>query len=154
VVIASGTYGWRRYRVEAETAGKRRLSGQVTWWFGGFYNGRLHQIEIEGRWSPSAMFTLEWSAERNIGRLPAGRFVQDLVGVRTQVNFSPDLTVSSFVQYDNESRSLGSNTRLRWTFRPAGELFFIYNHNVVDRLDRWHLESNQLLVKWQYAWRS
>jgi hypothetical protein len=153
VVIASGTYGWRRYRVEAETAGKRRLSGQVTWWFGGFYNGRLHQIEIEGRWSPSAMFTLEWSAERNIGRLPAGRFVQDLVGVRTQVNFSPDLTVSSFVQYDNESRSLGSNTRLRWTFRPAGELFFIYNHNVVDRLDRWHLESNQLLVKWQYAWR-
>ena len=45
------------------------------------------------------------------------------------------------------------NTRLRWTFRPAGDLFVVYNHNVQSLQDRWHLESNQLLVKLQYAWR-
>jgi hypothetical protein len=45
------------------------------------------------------------------------------------------------------------NTRLRWTFTPVADLFLFYHHNVRDRLDRWRLESNQLLVKLQYAFR-
>ncbi len=153
VVVAAGTYEWRRYRAEVESTAKRPLSGQITWWFGGFYDGRLDQIEVESRWSPSPLFTLELSGERNVGRLPADRFVQDRLGVRLQLNVSPDLTVSSYVQYDNESDSIGSNTRLRWTFRPQGDLFIVYNHNVVNRLDRRRLESNQLLLTLQYAWR-
>jgi hypothetical protein len=48
---------------------------------------------------------------------------------------------------------VGLNTRLRWTFKPSGDLFIVYNHNVQSQLDRWRLESNQLLVKLQYAWR-
>ena len=39
------------------------------------------------------------------------------------------------------------------TWRPLGDLFVIYNHNVRERLDRWALDSNQLLVKLQYAFR-
>jgi hypothetical protein len=39
VSIAPGSYQWRRYRLEAGTAQKRRLYTQLTWWFGGFYDG-------------------------------------------------------------------------------------------------------------------
>jgi hypothetical protein len=35
----------------------------------------------------------------------------------------------------------------------AGDLFVIYNHNLHDVADRWQLDSNQLLVKFQYAFR-
>jgi hypothetical protein len=42
---------------------------------------------------------------------------------------------------------------LRWTFSPFGELFLVYNYNVVDRLDRWALDSTQLMAKVQYALR-
>jgi hypothetical protein len=69
------------------------------------------------------------------------------------LNISPDLSISSYVQYDTDSHSLGANTRLRWTFRPVADLFVVYNHNVRSLLDRWQLESNQLLVKVQYAFR-
>ena len=74
------------------------------------------------------------------------------------MNVSPDLQLNSFVQYDNESRDVGTNTRLRWTFTPAGELFVVYNHNVqtidpVTGLRHWAFASNQLLVKLQYALR-
>ncbi len=72
---------------------------------------------------------------------------------RVLVNFSPDLQVNSFVQYDNDSRTVGMNTRLRWTFDPLGDVFVVYNHNVEDFTDRWELESNQLIVKIQYAFR-
>jgi hypothetical protein len=55
------------------------------------------------------------------------------------------------MKYDTES--VGTNTRLRWTFTPVADLFVVYNHNVCDILDRWRLDSNQLLVKVQYAFR-
>ena len=87
------------------------------------------------------------------GSLPSGDFTQELVSMRLRINFSPDLQVNSFVQYDNESRLMGTNTRLRWTFRPQGDLFFVYNHNIANRPGNWDLESNQLLVKVQYAFR-
>jgi len=32
-------------------------------------------------------------------------------------------------------------------------LFVVYNHNVRSLLDRWLFDSNQLLIKLQYAWR-
>jgi hypothetical protein len=50
------------------------------------------------------------------------------------VNVSPDLQVNSFVQFDNESRGVGTNMRLRWTFAPAGDLFVVYNH-IVRKID-------------------
>jgi hypothetical protein len=70
-----------------------------------------------------------------------------------RVNISPDLSVAGYVQYDTESDSVGVNTRLRWTFSPAGDLFVVYNHNVHELEQRWQLASNQLLVKLQYAVR-
>ena len=48
----------------------------------------------------------------------------------TQINVSPDLNVSSYLQYDDQSGSVGTNTRLRWTFHPRGDLFLVYDHNL------------------------
>lgn len=153
VALPPRAYHYLRYRLEVETAAKRPLGGQVTWWFGGFYGGTLHQIELEGAWRPSALVTVEVNAERDIGRLPQGEFTQDLLGARVLVNVSPDLVLASFVQWDDESGTVGSNTRLRWTFDPLGDLFLIYNHNVVDTTGGWRFASNEVLLKLQYAFR-
>ena len=153
VIIRAGSYHWMRYRVEVGTAQKRRLYSQITWWLGGFYDGRLDQLLWTGAWNPTPLLTLEFSGERNVGRLASGRFTQTLVGTRLRVNLSPDLSVASYVQYDTVSDSVGVNTRLRWTMTPVADLFVVYNHNMRSILDRWRLDSNQLLVKLQYAWR-
>jgi hypothetical protein len=153
VIVPPGAYHWKRYRIEAGTAQKRRLYTQATWWFGGFYNGNLDQFEWTGAWNPTPLLTVEFTGERNIGDLATGRFTQTVVGNRIRVNVSPDLSISSYVQYDTDSDSVGTNTRLRWTFRPVADLFVVYNHNVRSLLDRWQRDSNQLLVKLQYAWR-
>ena len=154
VTIPRGSYSWRRYRLEGGTAQKRRLYAQLTWWTGGFYDGRLNQVLWTGAWNPTPLLTLEFSGERNHGMLRSGAFTQTLVGNRVRVNLSSDLSVASYLQYDTVSHLFGTNTRLRWTFRPVGELFVVYNHNVRNLLDRWALDSNQLLVKLQYTWRT
>jgi hypothetical protein len=153
VPIAPGAYHWMRYRLELSSAQKRRLYSQVRWWFGGFYDGDLDQYELSVTWNPTAIITLEFDGERNVGTLTGGRIDQTLVGTRLRINISPDLSISSYIQYDTESESVGTNTRLRWTVLPQADLFVVYNHNVQSILDRWQLDSNQLLVKFQYAWR-
>jgi len=98
--------------------------------------------------------SIDFSGERDLGRLAEGSFTETLVGINNHINVSPHLQVSSFVQYDTNSASIGTNTRLRWTFRPPADLFVIYNHNVRDvEHAGWRLESNQFLVKVQYALR-
>jgi hypothetical protein len=159
VVIPAGVYQFPRYRLEWQAASKRRVSGQFTWWFGDFYTGTLDQIIVTTTWKPSSLLNIELNAERDIGRLPQGHFTKDVIGTRVRVTWSPDLQLATFVQYDNESRSLGSNTRLRWTFNPFGDAFLVYNHNLLDDVAtspaerRWRFASNQLLMKVQYAIR-
>jgi hypothetical protein len=153
VTITPGAYHWMRYRVEVGTAQKRRLYTQITWWLGGFYDGRLQQVIWTGAWNPTPLFTVELNGERNTGRVAAGRIAQTVVGSRLRVNVSSDFSLATYVQYDNQSDSIGVNTRARWTLTPVAELFVVYNHNLRSILDRWQLESNQLLVKFQYAWR-
>ena len=158
VTIPMGSYRWNRYRFEGGLASKRQFSGQLTWWFGNFYSGKLDEWELSAAWKPSALVIVELTGARNAGRLREGHFTQDLIGTRLGVNVSPDLQVNSFVQYDNENRDVGTNTRLRWTFSAVGDLFVVYNHNLrtadpITGVRRWAFDSNQLLVKLQYALR-
>ena len=116
---------------------------------------RRHQFVVSipvqtlSGWESSALL----SGERDLGRLTSGRFTQTLVAHRLRINLSPDLSIASYVHYDTDSRSLGTNTRIGWTFRPVADLFVVYNHIVRSLVDRWQRDSNQFLVKLQYAWR-
>jgi hypothetical protein len=153
VTVPAGGYEWRRYRLELQTAAKRRLSAQGTWWFGGFYSGTLHQLQLEAAWTPSPLVTLLVNAEHDIGRLEQGSFDLTLVGTKVRLNLSPNLQFNAFLQYDTGDRAFGTNTRLRWTFHPRGDLFVIYNHDLRQLQDRWRRDSNGLLVKVQYTFR-
>jgi hypothetical protein len=153
VVVGPGSYHWRRYRLELESASKRKLAAQAAWTFGGFYTGKLDQWGLEVAWTPSPIVTLLMNAEHSVGRLAEGDFDLTLVGTKVRLNLSPDLQLNSFLQYDTGDRTFGTNTRLRWTFHPRGELFVIYNHNLREITDRWQRDANELLVKLQYTFR-
>ena len=154
VTIPAGTYRWTRYSLQGALAVKRKVNGEATLSRGTFYDGHLNGLALTLRVKPSALITTEAGWERNSAQLPQGDFIQYLYSGRFQVNVSADLQVASFVQYDNESRNFGTNTRVRWTFNPLGDLFVVLNHNLRRNLnDRLVFDSNQLLVKVQYAYR-
>ena len=120
--------------------------------FGGFYGGRLDQVDLRLNWRVVSVLVLEFMYENNIGNIPAGDFKKELMAMRAAVNISSDLNVSVFVQYDNESKTVGSYSRLRWTFAPLGDLFIVYKHNIQPELeDRWQQDQNQIIVKLTYG---
>ena len=163
VIIVPDEYKWTRYAFTARGAEKRRVSGELRWEGGSYYNGDLTTIEARLTLRPIPLLHLELTAERNKGTATGMvdsvtfeemDYLEQLYGLRVLLNFSSNLEFSSLTQYDTESGDLGSNNRLRWTFSPYGDLFVVYNHNMIRTDDpRWAFESNQLPVKIQYTWR-
>lgn len=165
VIIPVGSYEWTRFMLAGRAAEKRKIGGEIKWEGGRYYNGNLNTIEASLALRPSALLTVELMAERNAGTVRAladeetgdledTKFTEELLGVRLQVNFSADLQVSCLTQYDTQSRELGSNNKLRWTFHPLGDLFVVYNTNLERGLDdRWQFLNAQVPIKIQYSWR-
>jgi hypothetical protein len=159
LIIAPGEYTWTRYAFTVRGAEKRRISGEVRFEGGNYYNGDVNTIEARLTLRPTALLNLEFTAERSKGKATditdsEVEFLEQVYGLRVLLNFSPNLQFTSLTQYDTESREMGSNNKLRWTFNPYGDLFVVYNHNMF-RTDepRWAFESSQLPVKIQYTWR-
>ena len=154
VVIDEGGYHFVRYRLQTEFAAKRKLNGEISYWFGDFYTGKLDQIELEAAWNPSPLLTLEFNGQRNMGRLPEGDFNQTLLGTRLRFNFDANLQVNTFVQYDTESRILGWNARLHWIFSPLGDVFLVFNQNRINNAaSRFELQNQQIILKARYNFR-
>ena len=157
--IPVGSYTFLRYRIDYVRAAKRRVSWSFTYRGGGFYNGRLSQYIGTMVLKPSPLFIVELSGERDQGRVVPSTvpvpFVLETYGTRLRVNPSPNLEFNAFTQYDNSSRQLGTDMRIRWSFRPGGDFFLTYTHNIDVPLGSqpWTFDSNRLSTKVQYAFR-
>lgn len=128
VVLPVGEYSFQRWRLEAETSRHRRVRFGNTTWFGSFYNGTLTEWRDYVNWtSPGGRWLIGLTARNNFGRLRQGSFVQRLWQADFALAWNPNLVLTSFLQYDNESSNLGTNTRLRWTIRPGNDLFVVWN---------------------------
>jgi Domain of unknown function (DUF5916) len=152
--IPAGEYEWTRYGASFDTAAKRELSGEIGYAYGPFYSGHLATVELDATWNPTPLLEIGVNGEHNMGRLPQGKFTEDVYGLVLGFNFSPDLTLRSFVQYDTESDSLGTNTRVRWTITPLSEMFFVINYNARKPPGRdLRTQSYETILKLQYEFR-
>jgi Domain of unknown function (DUF5916) len=160
VVIPPGSYRFDRFRAEVETSLHRPWQVGTEVWFGTFYSG--HMIEWE-QWfaytTPEGHLQLGFTMEDVFGYLPEGDFIERLFQLKVVYAFTPDLILSYYGQYDNESENLGANARLRWTIRPGTDFYVVWNHNWAhpeDSEDWWTLTpvSDQVIVKLRYTWRS
>ncbi len=127
VNLPAGDYNFTRYRAEFETAPKRPWEAAVTWWFGSYWSGHADEIEAELLFKFAPHFQAGVSAEQTFGRLPQGNFVARVWALRLDYAFSPFFNVANFLQYDNESRNLGLQSRLRWIIKPGNDLFLVFN---------------------------
>lgn len=158
VTIPTGEYRFNRFRVEGQSSPARLMRVGTTVWFGQFFDGRLTQINSFITWTqPTGHLQLEFDAENDFGRLPFGNFVQRLLQSKVIYAFSPNLIVSTFTQYDTESRQVGVNNRLRWTIRPNADLFVVWNrgwmHVLGDQEPSFAPLSDQVVVKLRWVYR-
>ena len=153
VYIEAGEYHWIRYRLELQSASKRKVSAKISWWFGTWYDGTMDQIQVTANWRPSHHVNLAIEGERDLVRVASGNADIQLVRARIDFFITPNFQLLNYVQYDNQTESLGLNCRLRWTYRSLLDVFVVYNRNWLDMNRMWVSDLNQFLIKIQYSWR-
>jgi len=154
VVLPAASYQWHRYRTEANTATKRWWVVDLTYWWGGFYDGTRKQTGLGLTLKPNAHLAIAVRADRNDITLREGRFYTQVVTVRADYNFTPNVSWQNLQQYDNESRLLSFQGRVRWILKPGNDLFVVVNRGWVKTCDDAFENSfDRASSKLQYTFR-
>ena len=156
VTLPPGEYRFTRWRLEAYSASKRPLEARATWWFGTYWSGHADEIEISLRYKIAPRIQLQLDTEQTFARLPQGNFVARIYSARVNYSVSPFLSFSNFVQYDNESRGLGWQSRMRWILKPGNDIFLVFNQGWQQGARgglRFSVADTKISSKFQYTFR-
>jgi hypothetical protein len=155
VLIPPGAYQWTRFRAAGNTATKRLWVVDASWSWGGFYGGRLRQLDVAVTLKPDTHVALSAQAQRNDVALPQGRFPTQILTWRADYNFTPNMSWANLAQYDNESRVAGLQSRFRWILQPGNDLFLVLNRGWQRSLtdDRFEPLFDRGSGKLQYTFR-
>ena len=158
VVLLPGEYRFTRFRSNLlSTATKRRVSGSVNLTYGGYWSGNAEQLTTNLTIKLPPRFTVSFGTNQTFARLREGRFIARIFTSNVGFAFSPSLSLSNLVQYDNRSRNLGWQSRVRWTLQPGNDVFFAFNQGWVQEDSPsgrgFTTEDSRVSAKFQYSFR-
>jgi hypothetical protein len=157
VLLLPGEYRFTRFRSNLlSTATKRRLSGSVNLTYGGYWSGNAEQVTTSITYKVPPRFTVTVGTNQTFARLPEGRFTARIFTSTVSYAATPRLSLSNLIQYDNRSRNLGWQTRVRWTLQPGTDLFFAFNQGWIHEDGgslRFRTQDSKVSAKFQYSFR-
>lgn len=158
VILQPGEYRFIRHRSVINSATKRRLSGSFSLGWGDYWSGVAEQVTASMTYKLPPRFTMTLSSNQTFARLPEGDFIARIATGNINYTASPKLSFSNLVQYDNRSRNLGWQSRVRWTLQPGNDLFLAFNQGWVqeehdNRSMRFVSQDSRVSAKFQYSYR-
>jgi Domain of unknown function (DUF5916)/Carbohydrate family 9 binding domain-like len=158
VFLPPGEYRFTRFRTNAMTAARRRLSGSVSVGSGAYWSGHAEQVTASLTFRLPPRFTMSASTNQTFARLPEGHFIARIFTSNVGYTASPRLSFSNLIQYDNRSRNLGWQSRIRWTLQPGNDLFIAFNQGWIQEEDenrslRFRVQDSKVSAKFQYSYR-
>jgi len=153
VILPVDDYTNWETQVEFETASYRRLVLLAEFTKGGFWSGDRTEwfLALTLRPLPGINLITEYLHSDN--NLEEGDFDTDLVRFNANFDFTPWVTFSTRVQFDNLSELLGINNRFRWTIKPGTDIFLVYNHGWLNQEDRFITRDSKATLKATYTHR-
>ena len=127
IVIPAGTYHNQDWEFRANTNRGAPLSASVGWELGGFYSGT--------RFGPNATVAYRYGDKLTANvrvnyfdvRLDEGSFTTSVVRLHASYSFTPRLYVQANVQYNDDTRDMGTNVRVGWLDTAGTGLFLVWN---------------------------
>lgn len=158
--IRPGHYHYSYHTIDFRSARKRRLSLGLEFAKGDDLNGRREGYEVDA--ILQATRNLDLAVEGEVDRrdypvtphatgVHGGDFTARLARFRATYAFNPNMYISSFLQWENESDLYSINTRFRWTIQPERELFIVLNVGGNRDTDTFMYADTS--IKLAYNWR-
>lgn len=156
VVLPVGKYKTDRYKISLGSARKNRVvaSVRVTW--GDFWSGSAEEYFARLTFKMPPWLTWETEMRQTNAHLPQGDFIARVITSTLNFAVSPRLTFSNLIQYDNRSRNLGWQSRMRWTLKPGNDIFVSFNQGWMSDPGstlRFIAQDTKIATKFQYTYR-
>ena len=129
VIVVPGEYLNWGYELEASSASFRKVSGSIGYEAGGFWTGNISSLVLGLTIRPVPGINLGSQYRRTKVTAENSGFDTNLFQIDLGLDFTPDISLSSNIQFDDVTEVLGTNTRFRWIITPGTDIFIIYNHN-------------------------
>jgi hypothetical protein len=129
VVLAPGTYTTYSGGIDLRSARYRTVSGDAELETGGFWSGRQTQVETGFTVRPLIGVSVGGEWEHTRANLDEGDFRTHVFRLDGTVDLSPDIALTTQVQFDNVSDRLGLFARMRWIVQPGSDLFVVLRRN-------------------------
>lgn len=155
VIIPPGDYQFDLYSFEVSGANDRAIAPSFEYGKGNFFGGDRTEIGVGLNWRPNSRYFMGVEYEYNDIELAEGDFTAQIVAISADVAFDVRWSWLNLIQYDNESESVGVNSRLRWTPQAGQDLFIVLNHGFEASGAFSGLRSleSQLSVKYTHTFR-
>ena len=148
--IPAGSYSFVRNSVEFQSAPRRNFWVSSAQRWGSFYNGSRNDTVVGLGYKVRVPLYLGLEYERDRISVLDGRFATNISRFNANVLFRPNITLYSFLQFDNVSQTLGWQSRFRWILAPGNEVQFVWNSRWVDPLARQELTASSARIKIRY----
>ena len=133
VVIPSDEYRGIDFELEFSSSSNRPLFGEVEIAYGDFYHGSSIRTELDLSWRPSKYFQLDSEAGMTLVDLPGEEFEVLTSSVGLRITPTTRFSFNSITQFDNQSKTIGINNRVRYILKPGCDLFLVLNKGLERR---------------------
>jgi len=127
VIIPIGGYNFQTLRTNYSLGPQRKVTGNVTFEHGSFFDGKRTSTGYRGRIELTYRFSLEPGISFNWVDLPYGNFTAERLSTRINLAISPRMFLGALLQYNSSNNSLGTNVRFRWEYQPGSDFFVVYS---------------------------
>ena len=127
IIIPAGTYNNQELLFVANTNRSAPLSVSAGVTFGEFYSGTRSSPHGSVSYRFRDRLTTSVSMNYFDVKLDEGSFTTSLVRLTGSYSFTPRIYLQANLQYNDDSKNLGSNIRLGWLDTAGTGLFIVYN---------------------------
>jgi hypothetical protein len=125
--VPVGDYRSGRTSFSFSSDRSKPFSGNLSYNWGDYYGGTRKEFSLTARHHLGYRLFTIFTYTRNNVSLPPGSLHTDQTGLTVEYSFNPKMSLSTFVQYNNQSDQLSSNIRFRLIHHPLSDIFLVYN---------------------------
>jgi hypothetical protein len=153
VIIPEGEYHFWRHTLALTSAKRRNFWASTKIGLGTFYSGKRTDLLMQVGYKVIVPVYLGIESDTKWVKLPESSFVTQIYRLNLNFLFSPNLSWYNYAQYENQSETIGWQSRFQWIVRPGKEIFLVFNSPLIDPMERFRPEIYEARVKVKYTIR-
>jgi hypothetical protein len=155
IFIPAGNYRFAGVQGEVRFSDQRKLAPRLGFNSGEYYGGSRNTLNGGLDYRPSSHLAMGLEYQFTNATLPQGDFITRLVRFNVNYAYNSKWSLINLMQYDNASRSVGLNSRLRWNPEAGEDMYLVLNYNFDSEGTFTELSSQQaeLVLKYTKTFR-